>query len=505
MRRAHTTVAATAGLTIALAACGLSTGSTGGPSPTGSAAAEKIAWGACTDLAVPEGAAPATPNAALQCGKLRVPLDYTKPGGETVDLAMIRIPATGPGERIGSLVFNFGGPGASGVDTMARAVKAFTTLNTRYDLVSFDPRGVERSRGVRCGDGKDMEAYVSLNSLPSNEQTREKTQAVTEQFTKLCEKDSGPVLPYVGTVNAARDMDKMRVALGDAKLNYFGMSYGTHLGAVYATLFPKNVGRMVLDAPLDPSVTFEQRTIAQTKGFQQAYESFLKDCVEQGCELGKSVEAADKKITNLMYQLVESPLKVGDRELTQGLAGTAVAAALYSRLSWPFLESALASALKGDGGALMYLADTYTGRRPDGTYSTEMSSFPAVTCVDTAERPSEQELVRTEEAALKISPLFGSVGAGSICRVWPVPGSDEAKKVDATGSGPILVVAGKGDPATPYQWGPKLTKQLKTATLLTYEGEGHGAYLSGSKCIAGAVNAYLLQGKMPEEGASCPS
>ncbi|MFE3454636.1 alpha/beta hydrolase [Nonomuraea sp. NPDC059194] len=510
MRRALTTVAATAGLTISLAACGASIGNAGDPTPGGkgtpggSPAAGKIAWGACTDLAMAAGGA-ATPDPALQCGKLAVPLDYRKPDGPAIDIAMIRVPATGPGQRIGSLVFNFGGPGASGVDTMARAAKAFGTLNARYDLVSFDPRGVQRSRGVVCGTGPDMDAYVSQNSLPANDKTRAKVRAATEEFTRLCEKDSGEVLPYVGTVNAAQDMDRMRLALGDAKLNYFGMSYGTQLGAVYATKFPKNVGRTVLDAPLDPSVSFEQRTLIQTKGFQQAYESFLKDCVEQGCELGDSVKAANKKIDAFMTKMVVSPLQVGDRQLTQGLASTAVAAALYSELSWPFLESALSSGLKGDGGALMYLADTYTGRRPDGSYSTEMSSFPAITCVDSAERPGREELLRTEEAALKISPLFGNAGAGSVCTLWPVPGSNEAKTVNATGSGPIVVVAGKGDPATPYVWGPRLVEQLKTATLVTFEGEGHGAYLTGNKCIQGAVNTYLLEGKVPDKGASCPA
>ncbi|MEU4327609.1 alpha/beta hydrolase [Nonomuraea dietziae] len=515
MRWTLITVTVTAGLSISLVACGTSAGTSAGATPSGSASASgsepgaapagKIAWGACTDLRRPGGDSPATPAATMQCGKLAVPLDYGKPDGETLDLALIRIPATGPGQRIGSLVFNFGGPGASGVDTMAQAAKAFRTLGARYDLVSFDPRGVQRSRGVTCGTGAQMDAYVSLNTLPANAETRDKNEAAMREFAQLCEKDSGEVLPYVGTVNAAQDLDRMRVALGDAKLNYFGMSYGTQLGAVYATKFPKNVGRTVLDAPLDPSVTFYQRTMAQTKGFQQAYESFLKACVAEGCELGPDTATAGSKIDRLMERSVAAPLQVGDRLLTQGLASTAVAAALYSKLTWPFLENAVASALKGDGGALLYLADTYTGRKPDGSYSTEMSSFPAITCVDSAERPGEEELLRTEEAALKISPLFGNAGAGSMCSVWPVPGSDEARKVDATGSGPILVVAGKGDPATPYQWGPKLTEQLKTATLLTYEGEGHGSYLSGSRCVAGAVNAYLLEGKMPDSGASCPA
>ncbi|WP_327090751.1 alpha/beta hydrolase [Nonomuraea sp. NBC_01738] len=492
---------------LAASGCGTTAKQTATPASASpgaaSAAVAPIAWGACTDLVRPDGAPPAKPDPGTTCGKLKVPLDYAKPDGETIDLALIKIAATDQAKRIGSLVFNFGGPGGSGVDTLAQAAKSFTTLGARYDLVSFDPRGVERSSGVRCGGSAEMDAFTSLDTLPNDAATRAAGQAANRRFAELCQRDSGKVLPYIGTVNAARDMDRIRDAVGDAKLNYFGMSYGTQLGAVYATQFPKNVGRMVLDAPLDPTVSFEQRTIAQTRGFQQAYESFLKACVQEGCELGANAKAASRAVGKLMVTLTAQPLKVGTRELTQGLAVTSVAAALYSELSWPFLEAALGQAIAGEGDAMLYLADSYNGRNADGTYSTQMTSFPAITCVDSAERPDQATLDRTEAAALKISPLFGSAGAGSLCTVWPVPGSDEAKHVDATGSGPIVVVGGRGDPATPYQWAPKLTEQLKTATLVTYEGEGHGAYLSGSKCVKGLVDLYLLQGTVPKEGATC--
>ncbi|TDE56400.1 alpha/beta hydrolase [Nonomuraea mesophila] len=464
-----------------------------------------IDWGACTDLERPDGEPPARQDASVRCGTLAVPLDYSEPDGEQLNLALIKLPATGKGKRLGSVVFNFGGPGASGVDTLDQAAKALTTLRSRYDLVSFDPRGVDRSSGVRCGDASELETFTSLNTLPPGEETRKRTTAANKRFAELCERDSGKVLPHVGTVNAARDMDRIRAAVGDSKLNYVGMSYGTQLGAVYATEFPHNVGRMVLDAPLDPTVSFEQRTLAQTRGFQQAYESFLRSCVKSTCALGKDEATADSNVENLLTRLTTKPLNVHGRTLTQGLASTAVAAALYSELTWPFLEQALSEGLKGNGEALLYLADNYTGRREDGTYSTQMTSFPAITCVDTAERPSEAELRRTEAAALKISPLFGSEGSGGLCRVWPVKGSDQARRVDATGSAPIVVVGGKGDPATPYQWAPKLTSQLRTATLVTYEGEGHGAYLSGSKCVHELVDAYLIDGKVPQKGATCPA
>ncbi|AQZ69944.1 probable exported protease [[Actinomadura] parvosata subsp. kistnae] len=476
-----------------------------GPSADSTAASDKISWGACTDIKRPDGEPPARQDASIRCGKLTVPLDYAQPDGEKLELALIKLPATGKGKPLGSMVFNFGGPGASGVDTLDQAAKALTALRARYDLVSFDPRGVERSSGVRCGSGAEMDTFVALDTLPPDDETDKQVAAANKRFAALCQQNSGKILPHVGTVNAARDMDRIRDAVGDPKLNYVGMSYGTQLGAVYATLFPKNVGRMVLDAPLDPTVTFEQRTLAQTRGFQQAYESFLRKCVKETCALGKDEATAHTNVENLLNQLTAQPIKVGNRQLTQGLASTGVAAALYSELTWPFLEEALGAALKGDGEALLYLADSYTGRSPDGSYSTQMTSFPAITCVDTAERPDEATLRRTEAAALKISPLFGSEGSGGLCRVWPAKGSDEARHVNATGSAPIVVVGGKGDPATPYEWAPKLTAQLKTATLVTYEGEGHGAYLSGSKCIQGLVDAYLIDGKVPAKGATCPA
>ncbi|MFI6321952.1 alpha/beta hydrolase [Nonomuraea sp. NPDC050556] len=496
-------LAAAALMTMA-AACGTTQNAQPPAADPSPAAVQPLAWGACTDLQRPDGEPPEAKSTEV-CATLPVPLDYAKPGGEKLNLALIKIPATGKSGKLGSLVFNFGGPGGSGVDTLAQAGKAFSVLNARYDLVSFDPRGVERSAGVRCGDGAEMDAFSALDTQPDDAQTQAETDAANKKFAGLCEKDSGKVLPYVGTVNAAQDMDRIRAAVGDPKLNYFGMSYGTQLGAVYATKFPANVGRMVLDAPLDPTVTFEQRTLVQTAGFQQAYESFLRACVKEKCALGDDVPTANRNVDKLLSRLTTDPIKVGDRELTQGLASTGVAAALYSELSWPLLETGLAEAMKDNGEILLYLADSYAGRNPNGTYNTQMSSFPAITCVDNAERPGAAELERTEDAALKISPLFGNAGSGSLCSVWPVPGSDEAKHVDATGSGPIVVVGGKGDPATPYEWAPKLTAQLKTAVLVTYKGEGHGAYMSGDRCVQKTVDAYLNDGKVPAEGTTCPA
>jgi pimeloyl-ACP methyl ester carboxylesterase len=513
MRRTLRAAAVAAVLSTALAACSGTIGRNnaalvGGPDtdPSTAGSAGAIAWTTCTDIRRPDGQI-AKPDPSLQCGRLTVPLDYAKPDDLSLDIAVIRTRATGPGPRIGSLIFNFGGPGASGVDTLAQAAKVFGSLNDRYDLVSFDPRGVERSSGVRCGTDEDMNKYTALNTLPTDEAERAEIDAGTKSFVEACGRTAGKLLPYVGTVNAAQDLDRLRAALGDSRLNYFGISYGTQLGAIYATRFPKNVNRMVLDGTLDPSATLEERTLAQTTGFQHAYDSFLKDCVKEAgqCEIGTDTTIADKNVEKLLYDLKAKPVKVGDRTLTQGLASTAISAALYSPLTWPLLDRAVAEGLKGDGRILLALADNYNGRLPDGGYTTLMSSFPAISCADTAERPTKQELDRTEAESLKLSPLFGSSGLGSICTLWPVPGSDEARKVDAAGSAPILVIGNTGDPATPYEWAPKLAKELGTGVLLTYRGQGHASYLSGDPCVKKTVDNYLLDGKIPAKGTTCPA
>ncbi|GAA2285683.1 alpha/beta hydrolase [Nonomuraea roseoviolacea subsp. roseoviolacea] len=475
---------------------GISAGSSAGASATAPGAAQgsgAIAWKTCTGLTGPDGK-PAAADPALQCGTLAVPLDYSRPGGERINLALIRVKATG--DRIGSLVFNFGGPGGSGVDTLAMAARAFAALGTRYDLVSFDPRGVERSAGVRCGG--DVETILAAVDGAGGDKAIRK-------YVAACEKDSGKVLPHVGTVDAARDMDRIRAALGDAKLNYFGLSYGTQLGAVYATHFPKNTGRFVLDAAYDPSGTFADRAVIQATGFATSFAAFAKDCVAQGCDLGQDPAAVKKTVETFVDGLRDKPLKVGKRTLTHALGQLGVITPLYAKATWPALEQAVAAAVKGDGAMLLALADTYTGRRADGTYATMLTSMQAISCADTSERPTPAQAAAVNRKIKKIFPVPAMSGTVPPCAHWPVPGDNRAKRIDATGSAPIMVVGAKGDPATPYRWAVSLTARLKTGTLLTYEGEGHGAYLSGSACVAQHVNTYLLTGKLPARDTTCPA
>ncbi|MFB4284278.1 alpha/beta hydrolase [Nonomuraea sp. MTCD27] len=459
---------------------------------TPSKPAGTIAWTACKDLIGLDGR-PATPAPGVECGTVKVPLDHADPGGEQIDLALIRMKATG--ERRGSLVFNFGGPGASGVDTMAMAAAAFRTLGRNYDLVSFDPRGVERSAGVKCG-GQVEKLLKAMNDAENGDRS-------AKEFAAACAQDSGKILPYVGTVQAAKDLDLVRAAVGDEKLNYFGLSYGTHLGAVYATHFPKNVGRFVLDAALDPTVSLEERAVTQATGFDQAFEAFAKDCVAQKCDLGAAPATVERTVEQVLDGLKDKPLKVGDRELTYVLGQHGVIAPLYAKATWPALEKAAAAAVKGDGTALLAMADAYMGRKADGTYSTMLTSLTAINCADTAERPSAAEAVAINEKVRKVFPILATEGTAVFCAHWPVRGDNAAKRIDATGSAPIVVVGGKGDPATPYKWATTLTQQLKTGVLVTYEGEGHGAYLSGNGCVMSTVESYVLDGKVPSPNTTC--
>ncbi|MEU6431774.1 alpha/beta hydrolase [Microbispora sp. NPDC046973] len=451
-----------------------------------------LPWKACEETASSSG---------FECATLQVPLDYAKPEGKKIGIALVRLRATDQNRRIGSLVFNFGGPGGSGVTTLINAAHAFSTLNSRYDLVGFDPRGVERSSGIRCLSGPQMDQYMSRE--PS-ESVATETKLVAG-FAQACERNAGWILPYVGTVNAARDMESLRAALGEQRLNYLGFSYGTHLGAVYATQNPKKVGRMVLDSAVDPSVSMLDMAKTQALGFQKAYEDYLADCTRTrtSCPIGADRAAANATVLKLLRDLRRTPGKVGSRTVTEDLARAGITQALYSKLSWPLLTEALDEGRKGKLDGLLALADQYAGRQPDGSYSTLQFSLPAVLCADTTDRPSVaqgEDLARRLE---KLTPVFAetAISAGS-CSVWPVPGEDTNKRIDATGSNPILVVGVTNDPATPYQWAPRLAAQLRTAVLLTLNGEGHGAY-GQHQCIDDKVNAYLLEGTVPAKGTHC--
>ncbi|MFR9799691.1 alpha/beta hydrolase [Streptomyces sp. MS06] len=457
---------------------------------------QQLHWERCR-----AGADHPAPGDDWRCATLQVPLDWSKPDGKTFGLAMIRSKATGD-DRIGSLLFNFGGPGGSGVSIMPSYASTVSSLHRRYDLVSWDPRGVGASRGVRCRSDKDIQAAESIDVTPDTPAEEKAFLQDAADFGKGCRKAAGDLMAHVSTTDTARDMDLMRQVLGDRRTHYFGISYGTELGGVYAHLFPGHVGRMILDAVVDPTADTIGQAENQTRGFQRALDDYLKST-------GQDPERGTAKIAALLKRIDGTPLPTySGRKLTQNLAVTGIVLPLYSKSSWPRLTSALRSAEKGDGSGLLELADGYNDRDASGHYGTMTHSQRVISCLDEKERPTVEETKKLLPTFEKLSPVFGPFlgwDTAGWCHDWPVAGQFDTPEVSAPGSAPILVVGNTGDPATPYEGARRMADELGkgVGVVLTWKGEGHGAYGSGSDCVDTTVDAYLLNGTVPKDGKVC--
>ncbi|MDH6548874.1 alpha/beta hydrolase [Streptomyces sp. SAI-041] len=441
------------------------------------------------------------PGRDWQCATLKVPLDWSRPGGKTIDLALIRSLARG-GDRIGSLLFNFGGPGASGIAGLPGYAATVSLLRERYDLVSWDPRGVGASEGVRCRGDKETQAAEAVDATPDTPAEERAFLKDAADFARGCQRDAGDLLAHVSTTDTARDMDLMRHVLGDTELHYFGISYGTELGGVYAHLFPERVGRLVLDAVVDPSADSVAHRENQARGFQRALDNYL-------ASTGQAPEKGTRKIADLLDRIDTDPLETySGRKLTQVLAFTGIVWPLYREDSWPSLTSALGTAEQGDGSELLALADGYNERDPSGRYGLLPQAQRVISCLDDKQRPTLAEAKRLLPEFERISPVFGPFlgwDAAGWCHDWPVPGQYETPEVSAPGAAPVLVIGNTGDPATPYEGARRMADELGqgVGVELTWKGEGHGAYGNGSDCVDSTVNAYLLKGTVPKDGKVC--
>ncbi|XMA38027.1 alpha/beta hydrolase [Streptomyces albogriseolus] len=477
------------------------------PGPTPSALApyykQKPAW---RDCGVP----------GFQCATLKAPLDYAEPSAGDVRLAVSRKKATGPGKRLGSLLVNPGGPGGSAVGYLQAyaGIGYPADVRARYDIVAVDPRGVARSEPVECLDGPEMDAYTRVDTTPDDEKETETLVAAYRKFAEGCGAGAPKLLRHVSTVEAARDMDIVRAALGDEKLTYVGASYGTLLGATYAGLFPDRTGRLVLDGAMDPSLSARQLNLEQTEGFGTAFTAFAEDCVRQSdCPLGgrsASPARVGENLKKFFDGLDARPLATGDadgRKLTESLATMGVIAAMYDEAAWPQLRESLTAAMEEkDGAGLLFLSDSYYERDAKGAYSNLMFANAAVNCLDLPPAFEGPDQVRQALPAFrKASPVFGEglAWASLNCAYWPVRATGEAQRIEAKGAAPIVVVGTTRDPATPYRWAEALAGQLESARLLTYEGDGHTAYGRGSSCVDSAINTYLIDGTPPTDGKRC--
>ncbi len=445
---------------------------------------------------------------AFECASLEVPVDYADPDGASIELALLRVAADGDPQ--GSLVVNPGGPGASGVD-YATAAGAVVSQDVRraYDIVGFDPRGVARSAPVTCLTDEELDDFLGADPSPDDEAERQASQEAMQAFAQACEDNAGQLLGHVSTVEAARDMDVLRAALGEEELNYLGASYGTFLGTTYATLFPERVGRLVLDGAIDPNLTGLEMGLGQAAGFERATRAYVEDCVAGGaCPLGDDVDTAMAAIPTFLDEVDADPLPVsGDTvgELTEGWAMYGIIVAMYAQDFWPILTNALDRAEQGDGTLLMFLANTYASRGSDGAYTGNgMQAIYAVNCLD---RPAGEEDLDTEAVRAQfeeVSPTWGRYLAGDgVCGYWPEEAVETIEDYSAEGAAPIVVIGTTRDPATPHEWAVQLAETLDSGVLISFDGDGHTAYGRSNDCVDGAVDAYLLEGTVPEDGLTC--
>ncbi|MCY7395537.1 MAG: alpha/beta hydrolase [Nocardioides sp.] len=444
-----------------------------------------------------------------ECATLSVPLDYEQPTGETIDLALLKVPAAEPDQRVGSLVVNPGGPGAPGTSYAASAAQVFRDrLTDNFDIVGFDPRGTGESDPVDCLSDTQLDAYVAGDPDP---ETPAETQAYAEATQRIgagCVQLSGDLASHVSTVEAARDMDVLRAALGRDRLDYFGASYGTKLGATYAELFPTKVGRFVLDGAVDPTLTNRDLNLQQATGFETALRAYVQNCVDEtsSCFLGEDVDTGIAAIKTFTDQVDENPLPTDlDRDLTVGNAFYGIVAPLYNRDYWVVLSQALRSGMGGDGTLLLQLSDLYTSRGADGYTDNSTEANYAINCLDDSSSITAGEVPAQVAEFEAASPTFGAVFAWSLtnCSGVQTKAAALAPTITGAGAAPIVVVGTSRDPATPYQWAVNLAGQLESGVLVSRDGDGHTAYNSGNECIDDTLESYLVDDAVPEDGLEC--
>lgn len=447
----------------------------------------------------------------MQCTTVRAPMDWQNPQDADIFLALVRQPARGT--KVGSLLVNPGGPGGSGFDFVLDSVDYATSdrLQQSYDIVGFDPRGVGRSTAISCYSDPayfDEYNYGIIPGVPGSDDWFAALRAANAEFAQSCLTHTGPLLQFVDTVSAARDLDLLRAVLGDEKLNYLGYSYGTFLGATYADLYPQNTGRLVLDGAIDPSTTDFDVTKTQAMGFESAFRAYLADCVERTeCPFTGSVDAAMAETGDILTRLSESPLEGADgRMLGSGTMFVAIILPLYNQGNWPYLDTLFHEVKAGQTATAFVLADSYNGRTSSGTYidnSTE--AFLSINCLDYVSQVTNESM-RAEAALLaEAAPVFGPVMSygGTLCEAWPFPATRERVAISAAGSSDILVVGTTNDPATPYVWAVALAEQLENGHLVSYEGEGHTAYTTGDSCVQRVVDDFFLDGTVPASDPRC--
>jgi pimeloyl-ACP methyl ester carboxylesterase len=481
-------------LGLAAMAPAVTAASTPATSPSAStSASSSLAWTDC--------------GGGFQCATLPVPLDPASPG-RTIDLAVVRARAHDAGRRIGTLVVNPGGPGVPAVAFLRNVASTLpATVRDRFDLVAFDPRGVGESDPIQCLDSLDPVFDQSFE--PQTDADHAALVSAMTTLAQQCAARNGDLLAHVSTADAVRDLEQLRVALGEQRLSFVGYSYGTFLGASYAEAHPDRVRAFVLDGPVDPTMSARAVTLAQARGFEHVLDDFLADCSEHpGCAFhhgGRAARAYDA----LRAQAARTPLPTDDRDgrtLNRTRFDAAVLQQLYlGRHAWPALAESLAAAERGDATTLLSGADSFVGRSDDGRDDHALESFWAVTCLDGPVVKSVEAAADLERRAVALAPRLGAfvVNNSLPCSVWPVRPRAPVGPLRAAGAPPILVIGTTEDPATPLAQARALARSLRRGRLLVAAGEQHTSFDNGNECVDDIVTRYLVDRRVPRAGTRC--
>jgi pimeloyl-ACP methyl ester carboxylesterase len=426
-----------------------------------------------------------------ECAEMRVPLDWEDPSGPTITLALARTRATG--DRIGALLTNPGGPGGSGLEYLGHEPFG-AGISARFDVVSWDPRGVGASTALSCGS--DVAALHALDPAPDDDIEEQMLRDTATALAEECGTSDGDLLPHVGTEDVARDLEAIRIGLGDEPINYVGFSYGTQIGQVYAELFPERIRSMVLDAVVDPALGFEDFLLDQAVAFEESFDANATACARAGtglCGVSDLAAAYDR----VMDSVERSPLGSGRTQVGPSEVATGAILTSYGADGWELLGPALAAALEGEGDPLRSLADSY---RDFGGFT----SYIAVVCIDSPPPRGHDAYAAFAERAASAAPRFGAAVANELlpCATWPAAPVGEPGAIAAPGTPPILVVGNTGDAATPYQNAVAVAGRLESGFLVTAEIDGHVGY-GANRCVTDHVEDYLIRLRLPPEDPRC--
>jgi pimeloyl-ACP methyl ester carboxylesterase len=436
----------------------------------------------------------------FECSSFKVPVNYAKVDNQSFTLKVLRHNALDQKNKLGSIVVNPGGPGGSATLYAYNAEYILSKeINEKYDVVGFDPRGVNESDEIRCLTDDEEDEFLNADASDGKAVNIAALSEISKDFANKCAKAAGKKLGHYSTLEAAKDMEILRLLLNEKNLNFLGKSYGTYLGTLYAALYPETVGRIVLDGAVSPNVSMREQQLAQAVAFDKALNNFLAT--------QKRFKLSD--IKKLLSDADTNPMTGSDgRAASQSIAITAIATTLYdSGDGWKDLNKILNQAiLKRDPAEMFKQADDYNNRDSAGNYYSNQTDVSIIiNCLDWKEPRTIEEITSDRGAFTKAAPIFGPYLylAGLPCKYWktepqlpPMP----LKNINTT---PVLVIGVTNDPATPYEWAQDLVKVFTNGKLLTLNGDGHTGHNQGNECVDSVVDSYFLTGKIGSEPLIC--